>query len=137
MFSSMHSHSQELFTKELRWENAPCDSVKMLFFEDKDQILEWGKNQLSFSSIYSGDFKIKNSDIFILRVAGCSGLPCWNIYIFKEKDEFWQLIMMSTDAKIKEPFTINADNDLEKIIFRTKSGKIISELSYDVLINEF
>ena len=137
MLSNMHSHSQELFTKELQWKNASCDSVKMLVFEDKDQILEWGKNQLPFSSVYSGDFRIKSSNIFILRVAGCSGLPCWNIYIFKEKDEFWQLIMMSIGAKIREPFTINVDNDLEKIIFRTKSGKIISELSYNVLDNEF
>jgi hypothetical protein len=113
------------------------DTILELVFFDKDQILEWGKNQLPFSSVYPGDFRIKNSNIFILRVAGCSGLPCWNIYIFKEKDEFWQLIMMSTGAIIKEPFTINADDNLEKIIFRTKSGKIISELSYNVLDNEF
>ena len=137
MLSNMHSHSQELFTKELQWKNVSCDSVKMVVFENKDQILEWGKNQLPFSTVYPGDIRIKNSNVFILRVAGCSGLPCWNIYIFKEKDEFWQLIMMSTDAIIKEPFTINADDNLEKIIFRTKSDKIISELSYNVLDNEF
>lgn len=113
------------------------DSVVGFGFESKIQITEWGKNQLPFSSVYPEDFRIKSSNIFILRVAGCSGLPCWNIYIFKEKDEFWQLIMMSTGARIRELFTINADNDLEKIIFRTKSGKIISELSYNVLDNEF
>jgi len=137
MLSNIQTYSQELFTKELQWENASCNSVKMLVFKNKDQILEWGKNQLPFSTVYPGDFRIKSSNIFILRVVGCSGLPCWSIYIFKEKDEFWQLIMMSTDAKIRESFTINTDNDLETIIFRTKSGKIISELSYNVLDNEF
>ena len=113
------------------------DTIPDIVFFDKDQILEWGKNQLPFSSAYSEDIRIKKSNIFILKVAGCSGFPCWNIYIFKEKDEFWQLIMVSTDAIIKEPFTISADSELEKIIFRTKSGKIISELSYNVLDNKF
>ena len=129
MLSSMHSHSQELLTRELQWENESCDSVKTLVFADKDQILEWGKNQLPFSTVYSGDIRIKNSNIFILRVVGCSGFSCWNIYIFKEKDECWQLIK-STRTRLKEQFIVNVDDERGKIIFRTKSGKIISELFY-------
>jgi len=108
------------------------DTVPELVFFDKDQILEWGKNQLPFSSVYPENFRIKNSNIFILRVAGCSGLPCWNIYIFKEKDEQWQLVTC-THAILKEQFKIKIENKQEKIIFETKSGKVIGELPFSIL----
>jgi len=112
------------------------DSIIHFCFQDKDQILEWGKNQLPFSVVFPEVIRIKDRNIFILRVAGCSGLPCWNIYIFKEKDVFWQLIK-STHARIVEFFVVNVDNDMEKIIFITKSGKILSELSFNILYDDF
>ncbi|MEO4004072.1 hypothetical protein [Flavobacterium sp. CAU 1735] len=112
------------------------DTITEFVFFDKNKILEWGKNQVPFSSVYSRDVKTKNSTILILKVIGCSGLPCINIYIFKKKGRFWSLIM-SSNAQIKEPFTINVDTNLEKILFKTKLGKIISELPYTALDNEF
>ena len=61
------------------------DSVEVLIFQNRDQIVEWSKNQLPFSIAYSKDILIKGCNIYIVMVSGCSGLPCWNIYIFKEK----------------------------------------------------
>jgi hypothetical protein len=129
MLPNMRSHSQELFTKELQWKIR--DSVEVLIFQNKDQIIEWSKNQLPFSSVYSKDILIKGCNIYIAMVAGCSGLPCWNIYIFKEKDKLWKLVT-STDARLKERLEIIVDNKKGKIIFKTKSGQI-GELLFEKL----
>lgn len=132
ILTNMRSHSQELFTKELHWKTR--DSIEILVFRDKDQIIEWSKNQLPFSSAYSKDILIKCCNIYIVMVAGCSGLPCWNIYIFKEKDELWQLVT-STDARLKERIEIIVDNKKGKIIFKTKSGQI-GELPFERLVDK-
>lgn len=129
---TMHSFSQELFTKELQWKTR--DSIEILVFRDKDQIIEWSKNQLPFSSAYSKDILIKGCNIYIVMVAGCSGLPCWNIYIFKEKDELWQLVT-STDARLTERIEIIVDNKKGKIIFKTKSSQI-GELPFEKLVDK-
>ncbi len=130
MMPGMRSHSQELFTKELQWKIH--DSVEVLIFQNRDQIVEWSKNQLPFSIAYSKDILIKGCNIYIVMVSGCSGLPCWNIYIFKEKDEIWQLVR-STDARLKERIEITVDDKKGEIIFKTKSGQI-GELPFDQLL---
>jgi hypothetical protein len=132
MMPSMRSHSQELFTKELKWKIR--DSVEVHTFQNKDQIVEWSKNQLPFSTAYPKDILIKGCNIYIVMVAGCSGLPCWNIYIFKEKDELWQLIT-STQARLKEQIEIDVDDKTEKLIFKTKSSQI-GELPFEKLVDK-
>ena len=126
---NMHTHSQELFTKELHWKTR--DSIEILAFRDKDQIIEWSKNQLPFSSTYSKDILIKGCNIYIVMVAGCSGIPCWNIYIFKERNKLWQLIT-SSNARLKEQLEIKVDNKLGKIIFKTKTSQI-GEIPFETL----
>ena len=125
----MHSYSQELLTEKLQWKTQ--DSIEIITFKDKDQIIEWSKNQLPFSNTYLEEFLIKGSKIYIDIVSGCSGLSCWNIYVFKECDYNWQLVM-STNARLIEKIEKNIDNNQEKIIFKTKSGQI-GELSFKTL----
>lgn len=132
MMPSMRTHSQELFTKELQWKIR--DSVEVLIFQNKDQIVEWSKNQLPFSTAYTKDILIKGCNIFVVMVAGCSGLPCWNIYIFKEKDGLWQWVT-STDARLKERIEIIVDDKQGEIIFKTKSGQI-GELPFEKLVDK-
>jgi hypothetical protein len=126
----MHLNSQDLFTKELRW--IQRDSIEILIFQDKDQILKWSYDQLPFSSVYSKDILIKDCNIYIIMVTGCSGLPCWRIFIFKEKDELWQMIT-STNARLTENIEIKVDNNQGKLIFKTESGQI-GELPFEDLI---
>ena len=64
-------------------------------------------------------------------VVGGSGLPYWHIYIFKEKDDLWQLAT-STHARLKEKIEIKVDNNQKKVIFETQSGQI-GELPFEAL----
>ena len=128
---TMHSYSQELFTQELKWDS--CDSIIIPFFQDTDQIMEWGKSSGTFASLRSEKFRIKNSDIFILEVDICSGIYCPSIYIFKVKNNIWQLVR-STHAKLKEQIEISVDNNQGKIIFKTKSCHI-GELLFESLVS--
>lgn len=130
MLTNMHSHSQELFKKEFNWESP--DSIERNIFNDKEQIIEWCKTQLPFSTAYPKDLIIIDYNICIVMVAGCSGLPCWNIYIFKEEDKLWQLKIFATQARIKEQIKIEVDNKEEKVIFITESGQI-GEVPFETL----
>lgn len=129
ILSKMNSYSQELFTKELIW--ASKDSIETLIFQDKNQINEWGKTQLPFSAVSSKDFSSKGINIYVVLVSGCSGLPCWNIYVFMEKEGAWYLIA-KTNARLKEQLMLDVDSKNEKIIFKTKSSQI-GELPLEAL----
>jgi hypothetical protein len=126
ILSKMNSYSQELFTKELIW--ASQDSIETLIFQDKNQINEWGKTQLPLSS---KDFSSNGININVVLVSGCSGLPCWNIYVFTEKKGAWYLIA-KTNARLKEQLMLDVDSKHEKIIFKTKSSQI-GELPFEAL----
>lgn len=132
LLSKMNSYSQELFTKELIW--ASQDSIETLVFQDKNQINEWGKTQLPFSAVSSKDFSSKGINIYVVLVSGCSGLPCWNIYVFTEIKGAWHLIAKS-NARLKEQLMLDVDSKHEKIIFMTKSSQI-GELSFEALALE-
>lgn len=129
ILSKMNSYSQELFTKDLIW--LSLDSVETLIFQDKNQISEWGKSQLPFSSVSSKNFSSKGINIYVVLVSGCSGLPCWNIYIFTEKKEAWYLIAQSS-ATLKQ-LMVDVDSMYEKIIFKTESSQI-GELPFEALV---
>lgn len=131
MSLNMKSYSQELFTQELKW--TPCDSIAIFTFQDKEQMIEWSKEQLPFSTVYSDFFCIRGCHICIVMVAGCSGLPCWNIYVFKREKRLWQLLTASIHARLKAQLDIRVDKEQEKIIFETKSDIIIGELSFNIL----
>jgi hypothetical protein len=126
---TMHSYSQELFTKELKWELN--DSTTTFIFQDTTQIIEWGKKQLPFSNVYLKNISINEDRYFVLMVVGCSGLPCWSIYVFKYYSSRWKL-KANTKARLEEQIEIKVDNKLEKIIFKTKSGQI-GELPFETL----
>ena len=128
ILSKMNSYSQELFTKELIW--ASQDSIETLIFQDKNQINEWGKIQLHFASVSSKDFSSNGINFNVVLVSGCSGLPCWNIYIFTEKKGAWYLIA-KTNATLKQ-LMLDIDSKHEKIIFTTKSCQI-GELRFETL----
>ncbi len=125
----MNAYSQELFTKELIW--ASQDSIETLIFQDKNQINEWGKTQLPFSSVSSKDFSSNGINFIVVLVSGCSGLPCWNIYVFTNKKGAWYLIE-KTNATLKQ-LMLDVDSKHEKIIFKTKSSRI-GELPFETLI---
>lgn len=129
IMSKMNAYSQELFTKELIW--ASQDSIETLIFQDKNQINEWGKTQLPFSSVSSKDFSSNGINFIVVLVSGCSGLPCWNIYVFTNKKGAWYLIE-KTNATLKQ-LMLDVDSKHEKIIFKTKSSQI-GELPFETLI---
>lgn len=128
ILSKMNSYSQELFTKELIWTSQ--DSIETLIFQDKNLINEWGKAQLPFSSVSSKDFSSNGININVVLVSGCSGLPCWNIYVFTENKGTWYL-MAKTRATLKQ-LIVEIDSKHEKIIFKTKSSQI-GELPFEAL----
>lgn len=110
------------------------DSVAGFGFKNKNQIIAWGKNLefssfMPFSIVSPAEFHVKDNDIFILTVYGCSGIPCISFYVFKDNGDIWELQTVS-HTHSKEIIKIRADNDLEKIIFETSSGQI-GELSPD------
>lgn len=130
LLSNNQLFSQELFTKKMLW--ASQDSIETLTFINKDKIKEWADNLGSFASVQSEEYCIKDSNIFILIVDKCSGIPCLSFYIFKEKDGIWEL-QATSQARSTEKLNIRVDNDQEKMIFETKSGQI-GELSFKVLL---
>lgn len=128
IMSKMNAYSQELFTKELIWANQ--DSIETLIFQDKNQINEWGKAQLPFASVSLKDFSSNGINFNVVLVSGCSGLPCWNIYIFTEKKGAWYLIA-KTNATLKQ-LMLDIDSKHEKIMFKTESNQI-GELPFEAL----
>ena len=111
------------------------DSIVELVFQNKEQILEWSEIMWgAFSVIRPEDIYIKNHNIFILMIDGWCSDRCLGIDIFKQEDTNWKLIT-STGTNIREQFVINIDDDGGKIIFQTKSDKIISELPFDLLLS--
>lgn len=129
IMSRMISYTQEIPTTNLMW--ASQDSIETLIFKDKNQINEWGKTKLPFSSVSLNDFSSNGININVVLVSGCSGLPCWNIYIFTEKNGAWYLIAKA-NARLKEQLMLDVDSKHEKIIFRTKSSQI-GELLFEGL----
>lgn len=115
------------------------DSVVSFVFKNKSQIAEWGKNlELSpfmpFSIVHSTEFCIKDKNIHILMVHGCSGVHCIYFYVFKEKGDMWEL-QTTSQTILREQIKIRVDNDHEKIIFETESRKI-GELLFEVIIDK-
>jgi hypothetical protein len=125
--------NSQVFTKELRWTHR--DSTKTLVFEDKNQILKWSGNQLPFSSVFSKDLAIDECNIYVILVSGCSGIACWRIYIFKEKNNHWEMIT-ETDARLPGKIEVHVDNNNKKIVFNTKSSQI-GELQFKDMTLDF
>jgi hypothetical protein len=125
----MHSNSQEIFTKELRWITG--ESITMPNFQDTSQIIEWGKSISPFTSVQSEKLSIENNDVLILQVDKCSGIYCPTIYIFRERKKHWELVA-SSHARLKDPVEINVDTNKKKLIFITKSGQI-GELHFETM----
>lgn len=130
LLSSNQVFTQELFTKKIQW--ASQDSIETLTFINKGKIKEWADNLGSFASVQSEEYCIKDSNIFVLMVYKCSGLPCLDLYIFKEKNGIWKL-QTTSQTILKDELNIRVDNDQEKMIFETKSGQI-GELPFKVLL---
>ncbi|MBK8720812.1 MAG: hypothetical protein IPL95_00565 [Saprospiraceae bacterium] len=64
-------------------------------------------------------------------IVGCSGIPCWEIYILKRENGSLKVIK-SENARVIEQIEVKIDNKLEKIIFKTKSSQF-GELTFDKL----
>ncbi|MCX6269985.1 MAG: hypothetical protein NTU44_01995 [Bacteroidetes bacterium] len=130
---AIHSYSQELFTKEMKWDS--CDSIAIPNFQDSNQIIEWGKSISPIACVDSKKISIKNTEVFILEVDQCSGIYCLSIYVFVIRNNFWRLIT-SSNVRLNEQMIIKVDDNREKIIFRTKSGQI-GELLFETLNSNF
>ena len=107
------------------------DTIPELVFFDKNQIIEW-KRVSHPNQLRTGEFHIKDKNIFILIVDGCFGIYCPHIYVFSEKDKLWKLVTY-TSARLKEMITVKLDDSEEKIVFATTSGKVIGTLPFKVL----
>jgi len=123
------SHSQaSFFHSELKWYN--CDSIMHPAFQDTNQLIQWGFNRGSQNPAQSKNCYIRNHDVFILIVDGCSGAHCFSIYIYELKNKLWQFITGSV-AVLPERIIIKVDNEQEKIIFKIDSTQI-GELPFDI-----
>lgn len=111
------------------------DTVESFIFRERNQIKEWAKNMYLPYFIedlhISTNVCIKDTNVFILIIYGCSGIPCLSFYIFKEKDDVWEL-KTTSQARIIEKLNIRVDNEQEKILFETASGQI-GELPFNIL----
>jgi len=129
MFSTIHSYSQGLFTEKIQWNT--IDSV--VIYKDKEQVIEWGKEQLPFSVVdLENEIIINEHKFYIIIISGYSGLIRSKIFIFKENDEKWLFIIKSNEV-INPIISFRVDNEQEKIVFGTTSGKVIDTLPFDVL----
>ncbi len=68
--------------------------------------------------------QVKNDSLYVVITVGCSGIPCQNIYIFKDMEQHWQLIAIS-QARVKAQIEIGNKDD--NVLFKTKSGQISGE----------
>ena len=126
---ALKTYSQDFFTNELKWESS--DSIQPHFFKDSVQLEEWGKKQLPFSQVDIESFSFKDCKYSLVMIVGCSGIPCWEIYILKRENGFLKVIK-SANARVIEQIEVTIDNKLEKIIFKTKSSQL-RELTFDKL----
>lgn len=127
--TTKNSNSQDPFTKELKWNTS--DLIPHPVFQDTNQIIQWGNNFSHGAVAQFYNLKIRNYNVFILMVDQCSGLYCPSIYIFKENNEHWQL-MVSSVATLRDFIGITVDNNQEKIIFQSQ-GSQIGELPFEIL----
>lgn len=112
------------------------DSVVSLGFKNKKQIKDWCKNLYFYTfppGILSTELSIKGNNFLILLVDSCSGFACLSFYVFKEKDNIWELETTSSQVRIQEQLHIRIDNDAEKIIFETPSYQM-GELTFKTLL---
>jgi len=120
ILANLNTYSQDWVTKELKWSVGNIghfiNSSNRLVFQDKNQIIEWGKKINAFAFVKSEEFEIKDCNIFILFVDICSGISCPNIYVFKKENELWQL-KKATRAQLHGRLIIRVDETDEKIIF--------------------
>ncbi|MBK8445130.1 MAG: hypothetical protein IPL35_17760 [Sphingobacteriales bacterium] len=136
------SYSQELPTKELQWEIIDTSSIKLCFI-DTNMALEWSKHQIpialkerqgeenwqmtwpvdayELNVCNSVTTKIKNENLYIVIVVGCSGIACQSFYIFKETGQYWELIATS-QARLFKPIEI--ENRDDRIAFKSNSIQI-------------
>jgi len=126
---SMSLYSQDIFSNELKWQ--VCDSTEIIIVKSRNNIVEWSKNKLPFATVIIKDILIKNENICIAVVYGCSGLPCVNIYIFKKELECWKLKTF-TNGIIDGQIKIEINIEKKELIFTTKS-KQIGELPFELL----
>jgi hypothetical protein len=131
--SVINSYAQKMLTTELIWSyEYPTET---LIFKDKSQINEWGIKQLPFSSVSNREFSSHGININVVLISGCSGLPCWYIFIFTEKEGSWYLTA-KTSARLEEQLMLKTDNKSEKLIFQTNSSKI-GELLFETLVLKY
>jgi hypothetical protein len=105
------------------------DSAVNFIFNNKNQIIEWGKIfEDNVFLVTGGEFCINNSNIFILMLDTGSGISNMSLYVFKKDGDIWDL-QTTSQARLQEKLNIRVDNNQEKLIFETKSGQI-GELSF-------
>ncbi|MBQ6962212.1 MAG: hypothetical protein IJP79_00690 [Paludibacteraceae bacterium] len=125
LFIGMSSYAKVL-SDLIRWET--LDDFETVVLKDKEQVEAWAKEQLPFSMIsYSKDFLSNERHINIIKVLGCSGMPCCNIYIFVEEEGMWYL---TAKTELSEMTTIDIGND--KIIIRSGSSNA-GDLPFEAL----
>lgn len=135
-----HVVSQEMHSKELIWVyESSCKQV----FNDTEKALKWSQHQVPFVLsekrnekqwrntwieneehmiiTHSKMIQLKNDNFYLVISEGCSGIPCQNIFVFKEEESYWCLIAHS-QARSMEMIEIESNN--ETIILKAKSGQI-------------
>lgn len=121
-FVNLYSYSQSIYTESLKWETVDSSSART--FNSDQKILEWLKEEYDDVSIPEYRlFILDNSEYFIFWIDVCSGIYCPGIYLFERKSGYWQLIA-SSEAKLVDKLEVKVDQNLNKIIFRTKKSQI-------------
>lgn len=120
----VNSYAQVLYGL-IRWKT---DHLETVVLEDKEHRDAWAKGQLPFSLImYSKDFSANGININVTNVMGCSGIACYNTYIFIEEKGMWYL---AAKTELSEFTTIDISDN--KIIIKSDSGNV-GELPFEAL----
>ena len=125
LLSAIQLFSQEVdsqaFDENIVW--VAQDSIDRIIFNDTSEVVSWSKGQLPMSAVYSRSIVINDTNVFVLVVSGCSGIPCWNVFVFKGMEEYWELVKKAKSRSLNK-IILKIDFVENKINFVADENKL-------------
>jgi hypothetical protein len=111
--------------------HAQMSKIMLLHFENKNQIIEWGKKEFG----YTGDsisIDVKGKPVFILFGDYYSGVQKKTIFVFLWRDKKeWELLCIRHTNTSKVKVDLNTEGS--EIVFKAKSGKTLMTLPFEAI----
>jgi hypothetical protein len=124
--------SQVTITNKISWQFNQAQPLPV--FESREDLVRFGKSQLPFSSVTVKDFNIQEFNFLIIIVSGCSGLPCYNISVYNERNKKWRYVAGTSMARFNDSVMVNKDDLNKRFLFKVRE-EMVGELYYDTLFS--